>query len=60
MIEEGPFRNVLEKTEGVLRKEVKNYVLREGQLVIETSTREFFGNDYNDVTTVTPICKVGE
>jgi len=61
MIDEGPFLSVLEKTEGVIRKQITNYVIRNGQLIIETATRQFIDNDdYNDVTETVPICKVGE
>jgi len=60
-IEEGPFLSVLEKTEGVFRKEIINYRKRDGQLVIEKSIRTFFGDgDYDDTTEVIPLCKTGE
>lgn len=61
MIDEGPFKTILDKTEGVLRKEIINYVIRNGQLIVEKGCREYLkNNDYNDTTRVTPICKAGE
>ena len=60
-IEEGPFLSVLEKTDGVFRKEIINYRKRDGQLVIEKSIRTFFSDgDYDDTTEVIPLCKTGE
>ena len=61
MIEEGPFLNTLNTTEGVFRKTVINYKIRNGQLIMESATRTFHGDDdYNDTTEVVPMCKVGE
>ena len=51
----GPFKTVLDKVEGVFRKEIINYKMIDGKLHKEVSVRDFRNGDYNDTTTVTVL-----
>ena len=51
----GPFKTVLDKMEGVFRKEIINYKMVDGKLHKEVSVRDFKNGDYNDTTTVTVL-----
>jgi SNF2 family DNA or RNA helicase len=51
----GPFKTVLDKMEGVFRKEIINYKMIDGKLHKEVSVRDFRNGDYNDTTTVTVL-----
>jgi hypothetical protein len=51
----GPFKTVLDKMEGVFRKEIINYKMIDGKLHKEVSVRDFRNEDYNDTTTVTVL-----
>ena len=51
----GPFQTVLDKMEGVFRKEIINYKMVDGNLHKEVSVRDFRNGDYNDTTTVTVL-----
>jgi hypothetical protein len=57
-LSEGPFKTVFDKMEGVFRKEVVNYKIRDGYLVKETSVRDFRNDDYHDTTKTETICDV--
>ena len=51
----GPFKTVLDKMEGVFRKEIINYKMVDGKLHKGVSVRDFKNGDYNDTTTVTVL-----
>ena len=51
----GPFKTVLDKMDGVFRKEITNYSMVNGKLHKEVSIRDFRNGDYNDTTTVTVL-----
>tara|TARA_B100001109_G_C18449204_1_gene283693 strand:+ start:177 stop:341 length:165 start_codon:yes stop_codon:yes gene_type:complete len=44
--------------EKIIKKLFVTYKIRDGQLVIETVTRRYSGEDYYDTTTTEPITKV--
>jgi len=57
-LSDGPFKRVLDKMEGVFRKEIINYKIEDGYLVKETSIRDFSEGDYHDTTSIQRIVKV--
>lgn len=54
---DGPFKNAFEgDTEGVIRREIVTYRQKNGMLVKETSTRDYYGDDdYNDSISTQPL-----
>lgn len=54
---DGPFKNAFEgDTEGVIRREIVTYRQKNGMLVKETATRNYYGdNDYNDSISTQPL-----
>ena len=59
-LNEGPFRTVMDKMDGVFKKEVINYKRQNGFLVKETATRVFDvdNREYHDTTTVETLIKI--
>lgn len=57
---DGPLKQAFDllDSEGVLSRELITMRIRDGQLVKEVVTRKYYPNDYNDWSSVTPICKV--
>ncbi len=52
-------KNSMKNTdEKIIKKLFVTYKIRDGQLVIETVTRRYSGEDYYDTTTTEPITKV--
>ena len=56
---EGLFKNAFEgDTEGVVRREIVTYRFKNGLMVKETATRDYYGNsDYNDSISTQPLVK---
>ena len=56
---EGPVKNAFEgDTEGVVRREIVTYRFKNGLMVKETATRDYYGNsDYNDSISTQPLVK---
>lgn len=54
---DGPFKNAFEgDTEGVIRREIVTYRQKNGMLVKETATRDYYGDkDYNDSISTQPL-----
>lgn len=54
---DGPFKNAFEgDTEGVIRREIVTYRQKNGMLVKETATRDYYSdNDYNDSISTQPL-----
>jgi len=57
-LSDGPFKRVLDRMDGVFRKEIINYKIEDGYLVKETSIRDFSEGDYHDTTSIQRIVKV--
>lgn len=59
-LDAGPFRTVMDKMDGVFKKEVINYKRQNGFVVKETATRVFDtdNRDYHDTTTVETLVKI--
>jgi len=59
-LNDGPFRTVMDKMDGVFKKEVINYKRQNGFVVKETATRVFDADnrDYHDTTTVETLVKI--
>jgi len=57
---DGPFKDVLTKSEDVFRKEITNYFMKDGCLYKEVSIRDFTEDkrDYHDTTSVQMVMKV--
>jgi hypothetical protein len=58
-LSQGPFRTSFDKMEGVYRKEVVNYSVRNGYLFKETAIRTFSDGDYHDTVNVETLHKIG-
>ena len=55
---EGPFKVAFDKMEGVFRKEVVNYKVKNGYLYKETAIREFTEGDYHDTVKIETLSRV--
>lgn len=53
----GPFKNAFESdVEGVIRREINTYRMRQGVMVKESATRDYYkSGDYHDSQTIMPI-----
>lgn len=54
---EGPFKNAFDAdTNGVLRREITTYRIKNGVMVKETATRDYYSSgDYHDTQSSTPL-----
>jgi len=54
---DGPFKNAFDgDTTGVVRREITTYRLRDGIMVKETATRDYYkSGDYHDTNSTNPI-----
>jgi len=54
---EGPFKNAFDAdTNGVLRREITTYRVKNGVMVKETATRDYYKDgDYHDTQSTTPL-----
>ena len=54
---EGPFKNAFDAdTNGVLRREITTYRIKNGVMVKETATRDYYNSgDYHDTQSSTPL-----
>lgn len=54
---EGPFKNAFDAdTTGVVRREIVTYRIKDGMMVKESATRDYYANgDYHDNQTSTPL-----
>ena len=59
-MEQGPLKSALENTEGVISQELITFRVRNGQLIKETVTRRFNGDDYHDCSSYEPVIKLEE
>lgn len=55
---EGPFKTSLSKMEGVFRKEVVSYRVKDGYLYKETAIRDFSDGDYHDTVKIETLHSV--
>ncbi len=57
---DGPLKKAFDllDSDGVLSRTLITYRKRNGSLVKETVTRDYFDNDYTDYTSVKPIIKL--
>jgi|MDSY01.1.fsa_nt_gb hypothetical protein len=60
MLKQGPLKYAIENTEGVISQELITLRVRDGQLVKETVTRRFNGDDYHDCSSYEPVIKLEE
>lgn len=54
---EGPFKNAFDAdTNGVLRREITTYRVKNGVMIKETATRDYYSSgDYHDTQSSTPL-----
>ena len=54
---EGPFKNAFDAdTDGVVRREIVTYRMKNGMMVKETAVRDYYKNgDYNDSQNAMPL-----
>jgi hypothetical protein len=53
---EGPFKNAFDADiDGVVRREIVTYRVKNGVMVKESATRDYYGNDYNDTISSQPL-----
>lgn len=54
---DGPFKNAFEgDTEGVVRREIVTYRFKNGIMIKESASRDYYGsNDYNDSISTQPL-----
>jgi hypothetical protein len=55
---DGPFKTSLDKMEGVFRKEVVSYRVKDGYLYKETAIRDFSDGDYHDTVKIETLHSV--
>lgn len=58
---DGPLKSAVDNMtdlEGVVKQEFITYRVKKGILQKETTTRKFFGDDYNDSKTTEPLVRV--
>lgn len=61
MIGEGPFKEAVENTEGVVLQELRTYRIKDGVVHLDVATRRYFnGDDYNDSVTYRPLNKIDD
>ncbi len=53
---DGPFKNAFDADiDGVIRREIVTYRVKNGVMVKESATRDYYGNDYNDTISSQPL-----
>lgn len=53
---DGPFKNAFDADiDGVVRREIVTYRVKNGVMVKESATRDYYGNDYNDTISSQPL-----
>lgn len=57
-LSEGPFKESLAKMNGVFRKEVVSYRVKDGYLYKETAVRTFTDGDYHDTVKIETLHSV--
>lgn len=57
-LSEGPFKESLSKMNGVFRKEVVSYRIKDGYLYRETAIRTFTDGDYHDTVKIETLHSV--
>lgn len=57
-LSEGPFKTSLEDMEGVFRKEIVSYSVKNGYVYKETTVRDFKEGDYHDTVKIETIHKL--
>lgn len=57
-LSEGPFKDSLAKMNGVFRKEVVSYRVKDGYLYKETAVRTFTDGDYHDTVKIETLHSV--
>lgn len=57
-LSEGPFKDSLAKMNGVFRKEVVSYRVKDGYLYKETAIRTFTDGDYHDTVKIETLHSV--
>jgi hypothetical protein len=57
-LSEGPFKESLSKMNGVFRKEVVSYRIKDGYLYRETAIRNFTDGDYHDTVKIETLHSV--
>jgi|TARA_B110000977_G_scaffold3549_1_gene4914 hypothetical protein len=54
---EGPFKSAFDAdSKDVVRREITTYRMRDGNMVMETATRDYYtSGDYHDTISTTPL-----
>jgi hypothetical protein len=54
---EGPFKSAFDAdSKDVVRREITTYRMRDGSMVMETATRDYYkSGDYHDTVSTTPL-----